>query len=61
MGKRVGGKKNCPLNFTLKRVKVFFYKFYKMDKKERKKSTKKLHFCGQGWGGRHCANAASLA
>jgi hypothetical protein len=69
MGERVGGKKKCPLHFTLKRVKVYFLFFIKGTKKRRKRRTKKrrkrrtkrLHFCGQGWEGRHCANAASLA
>jgi hypothetical protein len=58
-GKR-GREKNMSLHSTLKRVKVFFLK-EKRTKKGRKRRTKKLHFCGQGWGGRHCANAASLA
>jgi hypothetical protein len=62
MGEREGGRKKCPLHSTLKRVKVFFLKILeKGTKKGRKRRTKKLHFCGQGWGGRHCANAASLA
>jgi hypothetical protein len=56
-----GWKKKCPLHSTLKRVKVFFYKFLKEIKKGKKRRTKKLHFCRLGWGGRHCANAASLA
>jgi hypothetical protein len=56
-----GKKKKCPLYSTLKRVKVLLIFFLKRTKKGRKRRTKKLHFCGQGWGGRHCANVASLA
>jgi hypothetical protein len=60
-GGKSGRKKKCPLHFILKRVKVLFKFFIKETKNGRKKRTKKLFFCGQGWGGRHCANAASLA
>ena len=60
-GEKSGRKKNCPLHFTSKRVKVNFIYFIKGTKKRRNKITKKLHFCGQGWGSRHCANTASLA
>jgi hypothetical protein len=57
-----GRKKKSPLHFTLKRVKVFFFfNFIKETTKGRQKRTKQLHFYGQGWGGRHCGNATSLA
>jgi hypothetical protein len=46
MGERVGGKKHVLAFFTLKRVEFSFLKFYKRDKKGRKRRTKKLHFRG---------------
>jgi hypothetical protein len=58
IGGERGRKKKWPPHSTLKRIKVFF--FFKTIK-GRKERTKKLHFCRQGWGGRHCANATSLA
>jgi hypothetical protein len=60
-GGRVGGKKNVPCISLWRELKSLFFNFIKETKKGRQKRTKKLHFYGQGWGGRHCGNATSLA
>jgi hypothetical protein len=61
MGKEWEEKKNVPYISLWRELKFLFFNFIKETEKGRQKRTKKLHFNGQGWGGRHCGNATSLA
>jgi hypothetical protein len=49
-GGKSGRKKKCPLHFTLKRVKVSFFKFYKRNKKGETEKNQKITFLWAGVG-----------